>query len=59
MKKIVLDSDVLIDYTNGHAAWIDILIRETSTELILPSIVFSEFLTSKIFDDEEEIKKIE
>lgn len=59
MKTVVFDTDVLIDHTHGYAPWIDTLLIEGNVRFIIPTIVFSEFFASNIFDDDNQIKKAE
>lgn len=57
MKSIVLDTDVLIDYANGHAKWIDktTLSADVQIKVILPTIVIAEYFASTAFDKEEDV----
>ncbi len=56
MKKIVIDTDILIDYANEFAPWLtDILEAKSSTiRLVLPTIVIAEYFTSITLEDEHE-----
>lgn len=48
MQNIVIDTNILIDYANGYAKWLDsfLEIRNSNTKLILPTIVIAEYFTS-------------
>lgn len=57
MKSVILDTDVLIDYANGHAKWLD---KATSSadikiKVILPTIVIAEYFASTAFDKEKDV----
>jgi predicted nucleic acid-binding protein len=58
LKKIVLDTDVLIDYVNGYAGWLDkiISLSESNISLILPTIVIAEYFASDSLEREKEQK---
>lgn len=56
MKTVVIDTNILIDYANGHASWLDKLIKNTKYKLILPTIVIAEYFTSTALEEEKEIK---
>lgn len=58
MKKIVVDTDILIDYANGFAQWLTdaIKTKSTSTQLVLPTIVIAEYFTSTTLESEYEAK---
>lgn len=57
MKSVILDTDVLIDYANGHAKWLDkaALSEEIQIKVILPTIVIAEYFASTVFDKEEDV----
>ncbi|MCJ7792689.1 MAG: hypothetical protein MUP45_01820, partial [Candidatus Marinimicrobia bacterium] len=57
MKKVVVDTNILIDYANGYARWVNDILNTTASEkkLVLPTIVIAEYFTSKDFDDEKKI----
>lgn len=57
MKIVVLDTNILIDYANGYASWIDeVLTRLRDTaKLILPTIVLAEYFTSEEFEKKEKV----
>ncbi len=48
MQKIIIDTNILIDYANGYAKWLDDLLssKNSSAKLILPTIVIAEYFTS-------------
>lgn len=47
MDKIVLDTDILIDHVHGKARWIDDVLTENKTELVVPTIVIAEYHTAQ------------
>lgn len=53
MKRVVVDTDILIDYSKGYADWLgSMLLAEKKTiDLILPTIVISEYFASKLLED--------
>lgn len=56
MKKIVFDTNILIDYANEHAEWLEDFIKteKLKAELILPTIVIAEYFTSTTIESEHE-----
>lgn len=48
MQKIVIDTNILIDYANGYAKWLDKFFnaRNSDVKLVLPTIVIAEYFTS-------------
>lgn len=58
MKKIIFDTNILIDYVNGYAMWLEDLLedKQFKTELILPTIVIAEYFTSAALDNKYEIE---
>lgn len=58
MKRVVVDTNILIDYAHGYAKWLDDLLSsdEQTVELVLPTIVIAEYFTSTALEDEHEIK---
>lgn len=54
MQNIVIDTNILIDYANGHAKWLGDLLNSRSSivKLILPTIVIAEYFTSTSLEDE-------
>lgn len=56
MRNIVLDTNVLIDYVNGFAFWVEefLTIRRLDFKLILPTVVIAEYYTSDVFENEKE-----
>lgn len=57
MKRVVVDTDILIDYAHGYAKWLEnILVAEDSLiTLVLPTIVIAEYFTSMALDDPKEV----
>jgi predicted nucleic acid-binding protein len=55
MQKIVIDTNILIDYAHGHAKWMDdfLKIKSLNVELILPTIVIAEYFTSTALEKKE------
>lgn len=55
MQKIVVDTNILIDYANGYAKWLDefFTARNSDTKLVLPTIVIAEYFTSIALEKEE------
>lgn len=58
MKRVVVDTNTLIDYAHGYAKWLDDLLgfEEQVIELVLPTIVIAEYFTSTALEDEHKIK---
>lgn len=58
MQKIVVDTNILIDYANGHAKWLDDFLKSKSSDakLVLPTIVVAEYFTSIALEKEENAK---
>lgn len=56
MKKIVVDTNILIDYANGFAPWLadTIKAKPGAVQLILPTIVIAEYFTSTALENEYE-----
>ena len=46
---IVVDTDVLIDLEHNHAPWLKILLEEKTQQLVLPTIVISEYWAATKF----------
>lgn len=57
MRKIVIDTNILIDYANGYAKWLTLILskKQTEIEIILPTIVIAEYFTSTAFEKEKEV----
>ena len=55
MQNIVIDTNILIDYANGYAEWLDNFIEaiNSDTKLILPTIVIAEYFTSIGLEERE------
>ena len=55
MQKLIIDTNILIDYANGYAKWLDNFLkaRNSGTKLILPTIVIAEYFTSTALEKEE------
>ena len=58
VKKIIVDTSILIDYVNGYASWVEniIVAEKKTTQLVLPTIVIAEYFTSTVLEDEKEVK---
>lgn len=58
MQKIVIDTNILIDYANGYAKWLDDFLKAKSSDakLVLPTIVIAEYFTSTALEREENAK---
>lgn len=58
MRRVVVDTNILIDYAHGYAKWLDDLLSsgERVAELVLPTIVIAEYFTSTALEDEHEIR---
>lgn len=55
MKRVVLDTDIIIDYSKGYADWLSdsLLINKTKVTFIVPTIVISEYFASHILEDKK------
>lgn len=55
---IILDTNILIDYTHGYCSWLGKILTDKSTDLklILPTIVIAEFFTSTALENSKEQK---
>lgn len=55
MQKIVIDTNILIDYANGHAKWLDEFFkaRNSSDKLVLPTIVIAEYFASTSLENKK------
>ena len=48
MKRIVLDTNILIDNVHGFASWIDYLLNQSQEyQLFVPTMVVAEYLTAQ------------
>lgn len=56
MRKIVVDTNILIDYAHGYADWLGeiLTVRQDIIELILPTIVIAEYYASQVLESEQE-----
>jgi len=56
VQKIVVDTNILIDYANGHAKWLDDFLKSkiSSAALFLPTIVIAEYFTSTTLENKED-----
>ena len=56
--KIVVDTNILIDYANGYAVWLGALLslEKRTIQLVLPTIVIAEYFTSTALEKEYEAK---
>lgn len=56
MRGIVFDTNILIDYANGYAKWLDELLSgKRDVKLILPTIVIAEYFTSTALEKPHEV----
>lgn len=57
MRKIVVDTNILIDYAHGYADWLEGILtaRQNIIELILPTIVIAEYYASQMLESEQEV----
>lgn len=51
MKKIVIDTDILIDHTHNKAVWVPALLKLSSYQLIIPTIVITEYFAATSLDE--------
>lgn len=58
MKRVVIDTNVLIDFANNHADWLRQIFKNRSLDLefILPTIVIAEYFTSTSLENEKEVR---
>lgn len=58
MRKVVVDTNILIDYANGFALWLTNILKAQSPtiQLVLPTIVIAEYFTSESLESEYEVK---
>ncbi len=57
MQKIVIDTNILIDYANGYEKWLDDFIKaKNNAKLILPTIVIAEYFASTALEKKENAK---
>ena len=57
--RIVVDTNILIDYAHGYAKWLEEILgsqRRRSIELILPTIVIAEYFTSALLEESYEVE---
>lgn len=62
MQKLVLDTDVVIDFTRGASDLIDLLLNQVSNhklKLFIPSSVVSELIAGQETKSAEELAKLE
>jgi len=52
---IVLDTDILIDYANGYAQWIESILERGNPQLVLPTVVIAEFFASQQLENPKEV----
>lgn len=53
MKKIVVDTDILIDYTHNRAVWVPPLLKLSTYQLVIPTIVVAEYFAATSLDEKE------
>lgn len=58
MKTIVIDTNILIDYVNSHALWLEEILasEKKTTQLVLPTIVIAEYFASTVLEEEKEVR---
>lgn len=58
MQEIAVDTNILIDYVNGYAKWLDKVFNagNLGIKLVLPTIVIAEYFTSFALEREENAK---
>lgn len=57
MRKIVIDTNILIDYVNGYASWLDNILQFSNDFiLILPTIAIAEYFTSTTLEEPKQAK---
>lgn len=58
LKKVVIDTNILIDYVNKYASWVEDVLssEEPKIELIIPTVVIGEYFASKELDDVKNVK---
>ncbi len=60
MKRIVFDTNILIDNVHGHAQWLNALLEKpTGVKLVIPTIVVAEYFTAQEFEKEDKIRESE
>lgn len=55
MDSVVFDTDILIDYANGYAQWIESVLKRGRPQLVLPTVVIAEFFASQQLDNPKEV----
>lgn len=58
MKTIVLDTNILIDYTHGYVPWLNLLLKSDS-RVVISTIVVAEYLQAPSLDKKLEAKLTE
>lgn len=53
MRKIVVDTDILIDYTHSRAVWVPPLLELPTYQLVIPTIVVAEYFAATSLDEKE------
>ena len=55
MQNILIDTNILIDYANGYAKWLEDLLdaKVPVAKLILPTIVIAEYFTSASLENKD------
>lgn len=58
MKTVVVDTNILIDYANGYAPWLEPLLslEKHKIQLVLPTIVIAEYFTSTALEKKYEVQ---
>lgn len=58
-QSVVVDTDILIDFTHDYAEWLRGLLKDKNYAVVLPTIVIAEYLTAKSINDKKELKLAE
>ena len=53
MDKLILDTDILIDHVHGHADWLNEFLEQKTIQLVVPTIVVTQYQTAKELESEE------
>lgn len=59
MRRIVLDTNILIDNVHGYARWVDVLLKNSLYRLVVPTIVVAEYHTAAELESPEGYEKSE
>lgn len=55
MKRLVIDTNILIDFQKGYAVWLQEILKSPGIEkrVVLPTIAIAEYLTAQSFDKKQ------